>query len=88
MCFTQFSKRTAISDVYTINLVYKFLRASQGGRAHKRETQQRASYSRWPLAASAVKNNHCLIAFEITEKYKIIYRIVGALASFWVAETP
>jgi hypothetical protein len=58
-----------------------FFGPSQQGRTGEgksKETNQRASYARWPLAASTVKRtNHYLIISDVTEKDKNICSIFG-----------
>jgi hypothetical protein len=47
-------------------------------KGKNKETKQRASYGRWPLAASAVNmTNHYIITSGTTEKDKNVCNIIG-----------
>ena len=51
-----------------------------------KETQQTASYARWPMAANDVDTtNHCLIIFDTIEKDINMYNIVGPQATIRTA---
>jgi hypothetical protein len=81
----------AADSVFGPRREYFFRAPQQGpaGEGKSKETKQRASYARWPLAANTVNttNRYLIIsdATEATEKDKNIGNIVGTRAHFWTA---